>query len=446
MNWKGLMLRMPDWGRLHVTRRARIGVAVVAGLLLSLPLAGAWASVQGAGGTTVGYGWGNNRSGQLGDDTTVNRLTPASMVGLDGVVTMAVGPTHGLVLLSTGAVRSWGHNRSGQLGDGGTTDRAAPGPVAGVSGATRVAAGGAFSVALESNGAVVAWGNNASGQLGDGSAPTDHASPVAASGLGPGSGVVEIAAGASHALALKSDGSVLAWGNNASGQLGTGDAPSDHLTPIAVTALGAGSGVVAIAAGDTFSLALKSDGSVLAWGNNASGQLGDGSAPADHATPVASLAAGSGVVRIVGGGTHSLALTSDGHVYAWGNNASGQVGNGLAPTDQPLPVLLGGLPRIVDVAAGRAHTVAVASDGTVFSWGDNVLGQLGDGTTTKRATPGGVTGLAAGSTIVAVFAAGDHTHALVGGGSVARPAAQSQAPATKAPATKAVVTGPRTAG
>lgn len=438
---------MSDWGRLRVTRRARVAVAVAVGLLLSLPLFGAWAStsVQGTGGASAGYGWGNNASGEVGDGTIVNRLAPVPMVGLDGVVTMAVGPTHGLVVLSTGAVRSWGHNRSGQLGDGGATDRAAPGPVAGVSGVTRVAAGNAFSVALESNGAVLAWGNNASGQLGDSSAPADHATPAAVSGLGAGSGVVGIAAGASHALALKSDGSVLAWGNNASGQLGSGDAPSDHTTPVPVNGLGVGSGVVAISAGDTFSLALKSDGSLLAWGNNASGQLGDGSAPADHATPVAvaALGAGSGVIRIVGGGTHSIALTSDGRVYAWGNNASGQVGNGAAPTDQHVPVLIGGLAGIVDIGAGRAHTVAVASDGTVFSWGDNILGQLGDGTTTKRSVPGPVTGLGAGGKIVVVVASGDHTHALAGGGSVVSPLTRDRAPA---PAARAVLTGPRTAG
>ena len=436
---------MVSWGKLSVARRARIAAAVVVGILLSLPLVGAWASttVQGAQGASGGFGWGNNASGEVGDGTLVNRLVPVSMVGVDGVVSMAVGPTHGLLLRSSGAVSSWGHNRSGQLGDGGTTDRAAPGPVGGVSAVSRLAAGNAFSVALDSGGAMWAWGNNASGQLGDGSAPTDHASPVAVNGLGVGSGVVEIAAGASHALALKSNGAVFAWGNNASGQLGSGDAPTDHPTPVQVSGLGAGSGVVAVTAGDTFSLALKSDGSVFAWGNNASGQLGDGSAPTDHSSPVAvgALGIGSGVVRVVGGSTHSIALTADGRVYAWGNNASGQVGDGSAPTDQHLPILIGGLSRIVDIAAGRAHSVAVASDGTVFSWGDNILGQLGDGTNTKRSVPGPVTGLGTGSKAVAVFASGDHSHALVGGGSVVSPLRAGPTPAA-AP----VVAGPRTAG
>ena len=443
--YRRTVVPMASWGKVPVSRRARIGAAAVVGLLVSLPLVGAWASttVLGAPGASGGFGWGNNGSGEVGDGTLVNRLVPVSMVGVDGVVSMAVGPTHGLLVRSSGAVSSWGHNRSGQLGDGGTTDRAAPGPVGGVSAVTRLAAGNAFSVALDSGGALWAWGNNASGQLGDGSAPTDHSAPVAVNGLGVGSGVVEIAAGASHALALKSDGAVLAWGNNASGQLGSGDAPTDHPTPVQVSGLGAGSGVVAITAGDTFSLALKSDGSVFAWGNNASGQLGDGSAPTDHSSPVAvgALGIGSGVVHVAGGGSHSIALTADGRVYAWGNNASGQVGDGSAPTDQHVPILIGGLSRIVDIAAGRAHSLAVASDGTVFSWGDNILGQLGDGTNTKRSVPGPVTGLGTGSKVVAVFAAGDHSHALVGGGTVVSPLRAGLSPA----ATPAVA-GPRTAG
>ena len=261
-----------------------------------------------------------------------------------------------------------------------------------------------------------AWGNNASGQLGDGSAPTDHATPVPVSGLGPGSGVVAVAAGGSHALALKSNGGVLAWGNNASGQLGDGSAPADHATPVAVAGLGPGSGVVKIAAGVAFSLALKSDGTVLAWGNNASGQLGDGSAPTDHATPVAvsGLGPGSGIGKIVAGGATAFALRSNGSVLAWGNNATGELGNGGAPADAHTPVTVSGLSQIVDIAAGDMHGLALAADGSVFAWGDNAKGQIGDGTTTRRISPVRVAGLGAGSNVVAVFAGGTHSHALTG--------------------------------
>ena len=382
---------MDCWGFLRAGRRRRVAVGVTVGVFIAAPLANALAatSFRAASVAVAAYGWGNNASGEVADGSLVNRSNPVAMVGFDGVAALAVGPTHGLGIQSNGSLISWGHNKSGQLGDGGTTDQKSPVSVPGPTGVTRIAAGNAFSLALKSDGSVLAWGNNASGQLGDGSAPNDQKSPVAVIGLGSGSGAVAVAAGAAHALVLKSDGAVLAWGNNKSGQLGDGSAPNDHASPV----------------------------------------------------PVSGLGVGSGVVKIVGGGTHSFAILSDGRVFAWGNNASGQLGDGSAPNDQPVPVALGGLPRIVDVAAGRAHTVAVAADGSVRAWGDNNLGQLGDGTTTRRTTPVAVSALGAGSKVVAVFAAGDHTHALLASSVVVAAGLKNGAPIARA-----VVSGPRTAG
>ena len=193
-------------------------------------------------------GWGNNATGELADGTTVNRLTPVAMLGVATPTVMSVGEVHGLAVTG-GQLVAWGHNRSGQLGDGSNDDRTTPVPVVGISDVRSVAAGNAFSVAVSADGSVHAWGNNASGQLGDGAPPTDHNTPVGVANLGVASGVVAVAAGDAHALALKSDGSVVAWGHNASGQLGDGTAPNDHSTPVAVAGLGPGSGVAAIAAG-----------------------------------------------------------------------------------------------------------------------------------------------------------------------------------------------------
>ena len=192
---------------------------------------------------------------------------------------------------------------------------------------------------LKRDGSVLAWGNGTSGQLGIGSSGKVSA-PTQVRGLGPGSGVVAIAAGGSFALALKADGTLLAWGNNASGQLGDGTAPKDHAAPVPVRGVGRGSGVVAIAAGATFALALKRDGTVLAWGNNASGQLGDGTAPLDHVTPVAvvGLDGRQPIKAIAAGGSHSLATRADGSTMAWGNNSSGQLGDNTAPADHATPV------------------------------------------------------------------------------------------------------------
>jgi alpha-tubulin suppressor-like RCC1 family protein len=420
--------RGPRYGRAAL---AAVGLLVSFGLwLVPRVVSGAsWHTlVTTAASDASGRAWGNNVTGELDDGTTVNRSVPVAMVGIEGASSVAVGDVHGLAITPGGGVVAWGHNRSGQLGDGTTTDQHTPVPVAALGGVRAVAAGNAFSVALRSDGAVFAWGNNQSGEAGNGSAPTDQLIAVQVSGFGPGSGVVSIAAGGSHALALKTDGTVLAWGNNGSGELGDGTT-ADRSAPVPVTGLGPGSGVVDIAAGETFSLALKSDGTVLAWGNNASGELGDGSAPADQHTPVqvSGLGPGSGILEVVGGGAHSVALNSDGGVLAWGNNQAGELGDGTAPTDHdgPVHVALPAGARAVDIAAGLEHSLGLLSDGTVLAWGDNALGQLGDGTTTRHPTPVAVSGLGVGSGVVLVLAAGDHSHALFANANTVLPGAQA---------------------
>ena len=333
------------------------------------------------------YTWGDNASGELGDGGTTRRVTPTAVRGLrptDKAQDITLGESHLLLVTTDGRVLAWGHNKSGQLGDGETVDRPVPHEVGGLHDIRAVAAGASFSMALGANGAVRAWGNNQSGQLGDGNAPIDHGSPEIVHGLGPGSGVARIAAGLSFGLVLKRDGAVLAWGNGTSGQLGIG--PTGKVSaPTQVRGLGPGSGVVAIEAGGSFALALKADGTVLAWGNNKSGQLGDGTAPKDHPTPVQvrGLGPGSGVVAIAAGGTSALALKRDGTVLAWGNNQSGQLGDGTAPTDHSTPVQvvsLGQGGRITAIASGGSQSLATRSDGSTFAWGNNSSGQLGDGT------------------------------------------------------------------
>ena len=353
------------------TRRAfAVLAAVLAGGLVGASATSVTATTAPSPGA---YGWGNNRSGEVGDGTTAPRNSPVPMVGFTDLATLAVGAVHGLALENDGSVLAWGHNRSGQLGNGSFVDSSSPVHVSGIGPVKTLSAGDVFSVAVQNDGAVFAWGNNNSGELGDGGT-TKSSTPVHVSGLGPGSGVVAVAAGEAHALALKSDGTVLAWGNNQSGQLGDGTAPTDHHKPVQVAGLGPGSGIVKLAAGLTFALALKYGGTVLAWGNNARGELGNGDAPNDRATPVP---------------------------------VSGAAG-------------------AVDIAAGWEHGLALRADGSVVSWGDNSLGQLGDGTTANRDQPGPVNGFGPGSNVAAVFAAGDHAHAIV---SVAPPPPpQSPAP------------------
>ena len=218
--------------------------------------------------------------------------------------------------------------------------------------------------------------------MGDGTT-TSRSTTVQVSGL---SGVIAIAGGMGHTIALKSDGTVWAWGANWAGRLGDGTT-TDSTTPVQVSGL---TSVIAIAGGGYHTIALKSDGTVWAWGYNGNGELGDGTTT-DRNTPVQVLGDGgvgflSGVIAIAGGGNHTIALKSDGTMWVWGHNTNFQLGDGTT-TARNTPVRVSSLSGIIAIAGGYAHTVALKSDGTVWAWGWNYYGQLGDGTTTDRNTP-----------------------------------------------------------
>ncbi|HEX6699542.1 MAG TPA: RHS repeat-associated core domain-containing protein [Gaiellaceae bacterium] len=334
------------------------------------------------------WAWGYNADGELGNGTTTNRTTPAQVSGLSGATAVAAGDLHSLALTSGGAVKSWGQNQFGQLGDGTTTNRTTPVQVSGLTGVTAVAAGNYHSLALRSDGTVATWGYNGAGELGDGTVTT-RTTPVTVQGL---SGVVAIAGGglpsfAGHSVALKSDGTVWTWGYDKHGQLGIGST-SSTTTPqkVALT------GVTAIAASGDNTYALKSDGTVWAWGDDGYGQLGNTSVRGSQSTTPVQVAI-SGVAAIAAGGTHALALKKDGTVWGWGNNNTGELGDGGACGKTCTTPVQISLSNVAVLAAGYVHSLAALSDGTVKAWGRNAEGELGDGTTTVRLTPVTTSGL-----------------------------------------------------
>ena len=293
-----------------------------------------------------------------------------------------------------------GYNAYGQLGDGSTTDHTLPVLVPDLAGVAAIAGGAYHNLALKSDGTVLAWGYNAHGQLGDGST-TNHNSPAPVPGL---IGVVAIEAGLAHSLALKSNGTVVAWGANFYGGLGDGSTTS-RSSPVEVSGL---TDAIAVSAGSLHSLALKSDGTVLAWGYNAHGQLGDGSTTSSSSPVVVSGL--TDVTAIAAGENHSLALSRDGTVLAWGNNHYGQLGDGGTIPSSSSPVVVSGLTDVIAVSAGADHSLALRSDGTVVAWGRNDFGQLGDGGTIRRSFPAPVRRLFA----VTAIAAGGHHSLFVG--------------------------------
>ncbi|MEW6330692.1 MAG: DUF5050 domain-containing protein [Pseudomonadota bacterium] len=336
--------------------------------------------------------WGNNSSGQLGDGTTSNRFTPVQVAGLTGVKAVAAGGDndpanqgHGIALKNDGTVWTWGRNVEGQLGDGSFSNRNAPVQVSGLTGVTSIAGGAEHTIALKGDGTVWTWGSNIYGQLGDGAEPLmriNRSSPVQVVGL---TGVIAIASGAFHSIALKNDGTVWTWGENSQGMLGDGTT-TDSSTPVQVNGL---TGVTAIAGGWIHTVALKNDGTVWTWGDNLQGELGDGTFT-DSLIPV-QVSGLTGVTAIAAGLKHTLALKSDGTVWAWGYNGDSALGDGTVVT-RNIAVQTNELASITAIAAGTMHSIALKSDGSAWTWGGNNYGELGDGATTNKSTPVQVNG------------------------------------------------------
>jgi alpha-tubulin suppressor-like RCC1 family protein len=364
-----------------------------------------------AGGTL--YAWGDNQHGELGDGTTTQRDSPEAITLAPGVTPTAVAAGAGydsLAIGSNGGLYAWGWNIAGQLGDGTTTDRDSPEAITLAAGVTptAIAAGYYHSLAIGSDGNLYAWGWNGAGQLGDGTT-TEHNSPEAIT-LAAGVTPTAIATGDYHSLAIGSDGNLYAWGDNQYGELGDGTT-TDRYSPEAIT-LAAGVTPTAIAAGYDFSLAIGSDGNLYAWGVNIDGELGDGTTT-DRDTPEAiTLSAGVTATAIAAGNSDSLAIGSDGKLYAWGYNGNGEVGDGTTTQrDSPEAITLAAGVTPTAVAAGGGHSLAIGSDGKFYAWGFNKYGELGDGTTTQRDRPEAIT-LAHGVTPTAIAAGFLHSLAI----------------------------------
>lgn len=363
---------------MKISQRVR-SISVVA-LLFALTFFGA-SSAQAALSPTTGSTAG-------GTSVTVNGIH---------FVKVSTGAAHMLGLTDQGTVYSWGVGSSGALGNGGTSDSSVPVEVVGVggvgilSGVTDISAGYNHSLALTADG-VVAWGRNLEGQLGNGSFSTNSLTPVLVlKGASPSStaflqDVVSVSAGQYFSSALTTAGTVYSWGQNSSGQLGDGNTTNLNI-PVQTQGL---TGVSAIECGYNHALALVG-GNVYSWGANASGQLGNGTTTGSGA-PVLVLkgqqtSAGpnlSGATKISAGGSHSIAITSSG-LFSWGGNGGGQLGDSTTvAASSPIQVLKGAsssssafFEEATQIDAGSNQTFALNSTG-LFSWGTNASGEAGN--------------------------------------------------------------------
>lgn len=375
------------------------------------------------------YAWGINGDGQLGDGTTVNKLTPVQVHGPDDVGFLTdiieVDSGRSLAIKSDGTVWAWG---LGPLGDGTVYSSLTPVQVHGLDDVgfltdiIAVSSHYGQRFAIKSDGTLWAWGENYDGELADGTLD-DRLTPVQVHGegdVGFFTDVTAIECGGNHSLALRSDGTVWAWGSNEYGQLGNGTHNFNALlTPIQVHGpdnVGFLTGIKAIACGYYVNFALKLDGTVWGWGasNYGTSGVGDGTT-VDRFTPT--QVHGSDDIGFLADITtisidyrHCLALKSDGTVWTWGVNPYGELGIGtLSNRSVPTQVHglgdIGFLTDITTISSGDHHCLAAKLDGTVWAWG---AGPLGDGTVDDHSTPvqilnlPGASRLSAGNTSMAI--------------------------------------------
>lgn len=363
--------------------------------------------------------WGRNREGQLGDGLYGFYSAPVAVLGPFQFRELALGEQHSCGLLLDGRVMCWGSNENRQLGYAQLSSRNTPSFIQSTSTFTSVAAGADHTCALDPEGLAHCWGLNEDGQLGDGSMvsrtkPEKVERPVT---------FEAIAAGDSHTCALDRLGRAWCWGANDRDQLGDGSEVAFRSTPEQVTDVGAS--FASITAGADHTCARTEEGALYCWGAGSYGQLGDGEQgnpwfePERHTAPEPVRVLEDTVAEDISGGTrHSCALT-EGRVLCWGANRSGEIGNGTS-SDASEPVAVAGGHRFVDIVAARydapnhdGHTCAIDQGGALWCWGDNTSGQLGDDTGLPATVPRRVEDL---DDIVAVDAAGSRTCALDSGG------------------------------
>ncbi len=325
------------------------------------------------------WSWGGNEYGQLGQGgaTSTQNVTLTQIGSLTNWKMLAAGSRNTYALRSDGTIWAWGENSFAQLGQGfASTTQMLTTPIqvgTGNTWTTLSAGNGYFAGAIDTSGRLWMWGDNFWGQTSQATTTTPITVPTQ---VGADTAWRAISVGFGHSVALKTNGTMWSWGDNAEGQLGNGTLGTPNITP---TQIGVATDWVDVTSGTYHSVALKSDGTMWAWGDDDFGNLGHGGATTTPNPTPTQIGTDTDWLDVESFGVFTMALKSTGTLWAWGSNTSGQLGQGASSTPVTAPVQVGTDTDWVNVSVGAAHVLAVKSNGTLWAWGNNSRGQVGSG-------------------------------------------------------------------
>jgi alpha-tubulin suppressor-like RCC1 family protein len=352
------------------------------------------------------WAWGGNGQGQLGDNSTVSKSSPVSIVGgYTNWCQVDAGTAHTAAIGLDGSLWAWGCNGQGRLGDRTVTNRSSPVKVVGgIIDWCIVNVGDNHTAAIRSNSELWMWGNNQQGRLGDGTT-VSKSSPVSI--VGGFTDWCQVSLGENHSLGLRSNYTLWSWGSGSGGILGDGTTIG-RSSPVSV--VGGFTDWCQVAAGCGHSTAVRLNGSLWAWGCNSQGRLGDGTG-ISRSSPVSVVGGFTDWCQVSAGDLHTLAVRNNGTLWAWGGNTQGRLGDGTTVSTRSSPVsVVGGYTDWCSASVGLAHNIAIRTNGTIWTWGCNNLGQLGIDNIVDISSPVSIVGGFTGWRLVG--AGGNHSLAV----------------------------------
>jgi alpha-tubulin suppressor-like RCC1 family protein len=327
------------------------------------------------------YAWG--RQFGIGDNTLINRSSPVQIGTLTNWAQVSAGGAFTAAVTTNGQLYAWGRNTSGQIGDntaGFGTYRSSPVQIGALTNWAQVSAGGEHTAAVKTDGTMWAWGFNNQGQLGDGTVFSPRSSPVQ---IGAFTTWSQVSVGGNSSVAITASGQLYAWGQNGVGQLGDGTVVNRS----AIAQIGILTNWSRVSMGGVHTVAVKTDGTLWAWGFNYNGTVGDNtSGPAANKSSPVQIGGLTNWSLVSAGNNHTAAVTTSNQLYAWGRNNYGQLGQNNT-TNRSSPTQVGALTNWSQVSAGGDFLVSIKTDGTLWAWGRNQYSQLGQNNTTNRSSP-----------------------------------------------------------